>query len=133
MATALMTIGFLALMSSMMLFLASSTERKFYGIVREIFEIWQQQRKELSIGTEEYKQRMETMEQLLPNTKSIRKIMNMAMVAVVAGIGIYSYSLVSLYKGWIQVKPGFYLLIVSAFLFIYGGFSSYYANKKTDR
>jgi uncharacterized membrane protein len=125
-----MTIGFLALLASMMLFLASSTEKKFYNIVKEIYEIWQQQRRELNIGTEEYKRRMETMEKLLPNTQTLRRIMNMAMVAIVTGIAIYSYSLVSMYKGWLRVKPGFYLLIISAFLFIYGGFSSYYANKK---
>ncbi len=130
MAVPLLTIGFLALISSMILFLASSTEKKFYQILSQIYGMWHEERRRLEIGTEEYRRRMESVEKLLPDTKTLRRLTNTALIAIVCGIGIYSYTLISIYKNWLSAQYMLYPLIFSAFLFIFGGFSSYYANKK---
>ncbi len=125
-----LTIGFLGLICSMMVFFASYTEKKFYQLLSRIYEVWDQEKKEMSIGVKEYKKRMEDVESMLPQTDTLRKLMNATSAAIILGLAVYSYGLLATFKGWKPVNTLLKIFIASAFLFIFSGFSSFYVNRK---
>ncbi len=130
---ALLSIGFLGLISSMMIFMCVQVEKKFYQRVRDLMLMWQDERRQLRIGTEEYKSRMETMERLLPDTKALSRIISASMASVVAGIIVYSWSFLAMHKGWKPPHTLLKLLIFSAFCFLLSGGLSYYAGQRLSR
>ncbi len=125
-----LTIGFMGLVASMMVFFASYTERRFYELLSLVYERWHSQMRELSIGTVEYKRRMEAVEKILPDTKGLRRTLNITSVAIVTGLALYCYGLLAAYKGWRDVEFLSRLFVASAFLFIFSGLSSYHVNRK---
>ncbi len=127
-----LSIGFLGLISSMLFFMASYAEKKFYETVSRIYEVWDQERRRLAIGTEEYRRRMEAMERLMPKTAELRRLLNVASVTIVVGLLCYCYSILALFKGWQPQERLLKLFVVSAFFFIFSGFSSYYTGKKIN-
>ena len=130
--TAFLSIGFLGLLSSMVVFLASYTERKFYQLLADLYSLWEEERRRFKLGADEYRRRMEEVEGLLPNTRWLRRMLSVACTLEVAGIALYCYALVALYKGWQTVPFLLRAFVFSAFLFICGGFFAYYVNRKVS-
>ncbi|NPA15031.1 MAG: hypothetical protein GXO44_00610 [Deferribacteres bacterium] len=123
-------VGFLGLLSSIMVMFASYTERKFFQLMSAIYQKWHGELKELVIGVDEYKNRMNRVDEMLPEFKPTRFMLTAANVSVVLGILIYSYSLLAVVKGW---QPQLFLLklfMASAFLFIFAGFAAYFVNRR---
>ena len=123
-------VGFLGFLSSVMVMFASYTERKFFQLMATIYQKWHSELKELAIGVDEYRRRMNTIDEMLPEFKPTRSMLTVVIIFLVIGIVIYSYSLLATVKEW---KSSYFLLklfMFSAFMFIFSGFGAYFVNKR---
>ncbi len=123
-------VGFLGFLSSVMVMFASYTERKFFQLMAAVYQKWHSELKELVIGMDEYKRRMKTIDEMLPEFKPTRSMLTVVSIFLAVGIVVYSYSLLAAVKGW---KSSYFLLklfMLSAFMFIFSGFGAYFVNRR---
>ncbi len=123
-------VGFLGVLASIMVMFASYTERKFFQLMSAVYQKWHSELKELAIGVDEYKRRMNQVDTMLPEFKPTRFMLTAVNISVILGILVYSYSLLAVVKRWQSSYFLLKLFMVSAFLFIFSGFGAYFVNRR---